>query len=289
LGKNRTVGDNRAVTETGRETTKRRKTKIMNTNSTTTTTSNGRLAGKTAVVTGGNSGIGYATAQRFLDEGARVVITGRNQTALDEAVTRLGSPNVSAVKADAASPAEMQAAYAEVARRLGTLDILFLNAGVAPVAPIEATTEALYDQLFDINVKGVFFGVQKALPILKPGSSVVINSSTVNTKGMPNFVAYAATKAAVRNFARGMSAELAPRGIRVNTVSPGPIGTPLWGKTGLSQEQTQHAGAEILKAVPAGRFGTDREIADAVVFLASDESKYVVGTDLYVDGGMGQV
>jgi NAD(P)-dependent dehydrogenase (short-subunit alcohol dehydrogenase family) len=256
----------------------------MNTTSTTT-----RLANKTAVITGGNSGIGFTTAQRFLEEGARVIITGRNAAALDEAVKKLGSDRVSAIKADAASPSEMQAAYEQVKAKFGSLDILFLNAGVAPVAPIEHMSEESYDQLYDINVKGVFFGVQKALPILKEGSSVIINSSTVNTKGMPNFVAYAGTKAAVRNFARGMSAELAPRGIRVNCVSPGPIGTPLWGKTGLTEEQTQQAGAQIAASVPAGRFGTEREIADAVVFLASDESKYVVGTDLYVDGGMGQV
>jgi NAD(P)-dependent dehydrogenase (short-subunit alcohol dehydrogenase family) len=254
-----------------------------------TTTTNSRLANKTAVITGGNSGIGLATAQRFLEAGARVIITGRNQKALDEAVATLGSDRVSAIRADAAKPAEMERAFAQVKSQFGALDILFLNAGVAPVAPIEHTTEAAFDTLFDINVKGVFFGVQKALPVLKEGSSVIINSSTVNSKGMPNFVAYAGTKAAVRNFARGMSAELAPRGIRVNCVSPGPIGTPLWGKTGLTEEQTHAAGEQISKAVPAGRFGTVEEIADAVVFLASDESKYVVGTDLYVDGGMGQV
>ena len=154
---------------------------------------------------------------------------------------------------------------------------------------LELPTEEIYDNLFATNVKGVFFGVQKALGLLVEGSSIIINSSTVNTKGFAGFVAYAGTKAAVRNFARGMSAELAPRGIRVNCVSPGPIGTPLWGKTGLSEEQTQLAGGEIVKQVPAGRFGTAEEIADAVLFLASDESKYVVGADLYVDGGTGQV
>jgi NAD(P)-dependent dehydrogenase (short-subunit alcohol dehydrogenase family) len=248
-----------------------------------------RLTNKVAVITGGNSGIGYATAQRFLEEGATVVITGRDQSRLDAAIKQLNNPRVTAIKADAASAKEMQHAFESVQKKHGSLDILFLNAGVAPVAPIEQTTEELYDNLFDINVKGVFFGVQKALPILKNGSSVIINSSTVNSKGMAGFVAYSATKAAVRNFARGMSAELAPKGIRVNCVSPGPIGTPLWGKTGLTEEQTQHAGGEIMQKVPAGRFGTDREIADAVVFLASDESKYVVGADLYVDGGMGQV
>jgi NAD(P)-dependent dehydrogenase (short-subunit alcohol dehydrogenase family) len=248
-----------------------------------------RLANKVALVTGGNSGIGFATAQRFLAAGAQVVITGRNTKALDEAVAALASPHISALVADAGSPAAMQRVFAEVKARFGRLDILFLNAGIAPVAPLEQMTEAAYDELFATNVKGVFFAVQKALPVLAAGASVIINSSTVNTKGMPGFVAYAATKAAVRNFARGMSAELAPRGIRVNTVSPGPIGTPLWGKVGLTAEQAQAAGEQIVKNVPAGRFGTAEEIADAVVFLASDESKYVVGTDLYVDGGMGQV
>jgi NAD(P)-dependent dehydrogenase (short-subunit alcohol dehydrogenase family) len=247
-----------------------------------------RLEGKIAVVTGGNSGIGFTTAQRFLEEGATVYITGRDIGRITEAAQKLGH-RVVAIKADAASPAEMQAVYDRVAADHGRLDVLFLNAGIAPIAPIEATTEPLYDELFATNVRGVFFGVQKALGVLKSGSSVIINSSTANTKGIAGFVAYSATKAAVRSFARGMSAELAPKGIRVNCVSPGPIGTPLWGKTGLNEEQTQHAGESITKQVPAGRFGTEREVADAVVYLASDESKYVVGADLYVDGGMGQV
>lgn len=247
-----------------------------------------RLQGKVAIITGGNSGIGFATAERFVEEGATVYITGRDAGRVQEAAKKLGG-KVTALNADAASPAEMQAVYDRVKADHGKLDILFLNAGVAPVAPIEATTEQLYDDLFATNVRGVFFGVQKALGVLTSGSSVIINSSTVNVKGMPGFVAYAATKAAVRSFARGMSAELAPKGIRVNTVSPGPIGTPLWGKTGLTEEQNKHAGENIAKQVPAGRFGTEREIADAVVYLASDESRYVVGADLYVDGGMGQV
>jgi NAD(P)-dependent dehydrogenase (short-subunit alcohol dehydrogenase family) len=247
-----------------------------------------RLQNKIAVITGGNSGIGFATAQRFLEEGATVIITGRDAGRLNEAKAKLGG-TVTAIKADAASPAEMHAVFDQVQKAHGKLDILFLNAGIAPVAPIEQTTEAAFDELFAINVKGVFFAVQKALGVLASGSVVVINSSTVNVKGMPGFVAYAATKVAVRSFARGMSAELAPKGIRVNTVSPGPIGTPLWSKTGLNDEQTKHAGEGIVKTVPAGRFGTDREIADAVVYLASDESKYVVGADLYVDGGLGQV
>lgn len=247
-----------------------------------------RLQGKIAVITGGNSGIGLATAQRFLEEGATVYITGRDAGRLEQARQQLGG-KVVAIQADAASAAEMQLVYDRVRADHGKLEILFLNAGVAPVASIEATTEELYDELFAINVKGVFFGVQQALPLLASGSSVVINSSTVNAKGMPGFVAYAATKAAVRSFARGMSAELAPQGIRVNCVSPGPIGTPLWSKTGMTEEQTKLAGEGIAKQVPAGRFGTDREIADAVVYLASDESRYVVGADLYVDGGMAQV
>lgn len=247
-----------------------------------------RLQGKVTVITGGNSGIGFATAKRFVEEGATVYITGRDTGRLEEAKRQLGG-KVTAIKADAASPADMQAVYDRVKADHGKLDVLFLNAGVAPVAPIEATTEHLYDDLFATNVRGVFFGVQKALPLLSAGGSVVINSSTVNSKGMPGFVAYAATKAAVRSFARGMSAELAPKGVRVNCVSPGPIGTPLWNKTGLTEEQNKHAGENIAKQVPAGRFGTEREVADAVVYLASDESRYVVGADLSVDGGMGQV
>lgn len=248
-----------------------------------------RLQNKIALITGGNSGIGYATAKRFLEEGAQVIITGRNEQSLREAATQLGSERITAIKADVAKPAEIQSAFDRVKATFGHLDILFLNAGIAPVAPIDQTTEEIFDNLFATNVKGVFFGVQKALGVLVEGSSVIINSSTVNAKGFPGFVAYAGTKAAVRNFARGMSAELAPRGIRVNSVSPGPIGTPIWGKTGLTEEQTQEAGGEMVKQIPAGRFGTAEEIADAVLFLASDESKYVVGADLYVDGGIGQV
>lgn len=249
-----------------------------------------RLNNKIAVITGGNSGIGLATAKRFLEEGATVIITGRDSGRLDAAVKELGqSGKLHSIKADQAKTVEMQKAFDEIKQKYGKIDILFLNAGVAPVASMEQTTEELYDNLFDINVKGVFFSVQKALPILKSGSTVIINSSSLNVKGMAGMVAYSATKAAVRSFARGMSAELAPLGIRVNTVSPGPIGTPLWSKTGMTEEQTKHAGGEIIQKVPAGRFGEDKEIADAVVYLASDESKYVVGADLYVDGGFGQL
>lgn len=248
-----------------------------------------RLHNKIALVTGGNSGIGLATAKRFLDHGATVIITGRNAQALDQVVAEVANPKLTSILADAASSSAMQAAFDQVKAQFGRLDILFLNAGIAPVAPVEVMTEESFDGLFDTNVKGVFFAVQKALPILSQGSSIIINSSTVNAKGMAGFVAYAATKAAVRSFARGMSVELAPRGIRVNCVSPGPIATPIWGKVGLTEQQAQEAGAKIVSTVPAGRFGTSEEIADAVVFLASDESKYAVGIDLYIDGGMGQV
>ena len=239
-----------------------------------------RLANKIAVITGGNSGIGRATAQRFLAEGARVVITGRNRAAIDETVVALSSDRVSALKADAGSPTEMEHVFAAVAKTHGKIDVLFLNAGIAPVAPLASMSEAAYDELFATNVKGVFFAVQKALPHLAAGASIVINSSAANAKGMPGFVAYAGTKAAVRSFARGMSAELAAQGVRVNTVSPGPITTPLWSKAGLTPEQAQGVGAEVVKNVPAGRFGTVDEIANAVVYRASDESRYVVGADL---------
>jgi NAD(P)-dependent dehydrogenase (short-subunit alcohol dehydrogenase family) len=248
-----------------------------------------RLQGKIAVITGGNSGIGFATAQRFLEEGATVLITGRSQEKLLAAQKQLAHDKLFTFHADAASLADNTRLFQQVQQQFGGLDILFLNAGVAPVVPFAQTDEKTYDDLFAINVKGVFYGVQQALPVLRKGSSVIINSSTVNQKGMAGFVAYAATKAAVRSFARGMSAELAPAGIRVNCVSPGPIATPLWEKTGMNEEQTQHAGGEIIKDLAAGRFGTDREIADAVVYLGSDESRYVVGADLYVDGGMSQI
>jgi len=249
-----------------------------------------RLKDKIALITGGNSGIGRASARRFVEEGARVVITGRNQKTLDDTVEELGADRVAAFKADASRPVEMKGVFEEIEARHGRLDVLFLNAGVAPMTPIEATTEPQFDELFSINVKGVFFAVQAALPLFRDvGGSVIITSSGLNSKGLPGLSVYSATKAAVRSFARSLSAELKSRNIRVNCLSPGPIDTPLHGRIGLSPDQLEQMAAHIRAITPAGRFGEAWEIAECAVFLASDESKYVLGADFAVDGGFAQL
>lgn len=249
-----------------------------------------RLTNKIALITGGNSGIGRETARRFIEEGALVAITGRSQVTIDQTVAELGPDKVVGFRSDAASPDEMAAVLKAVHDRWGRLDILFLNAGVAPLTPLGATSEALYDEVFDINVKGVFFAVQAAVPYFGPdGGSIVITSSTVNSKGMAPMSAYSATKAAVRSLARSFSAALLERKIRVNTVSPGPIETPIFGRMGLPPEQVEGMADSIKKSTPAGRFGTPLEIADCVVYLASDESRYVIGADIPVDGGFAQI
>ena len=245
----------------------------------------GKVSGKIAVVTGGNSGIGLAAAKLLAEEGASVVITGRRQDGLDAAVADIGR-NVLAVKSDVADLAELDKLFNLVKDRFGRIDILFANAGVAEPAPFSATTEAQFDRQFDINVKGLFFTVQKALPLIADGSSIILNSSVANTLGMEGFSVYSATKAAVRSFARTWTAELKQRGIRVNVISPGPIETPIFDKMGLSKDQVQEFGDNIAGLVPLGRFGQPDEIAKAVLFLASSDSSYVAGVDLYVDGGM---
>lgn len=249
-----------------------------------------RLHNKIALITGGNSGIGRATAKRFVEEGALVAITGRNQTTLDETVAELGTHRVTAFKADAASPAEMKQVLAAVKAKHGRLDVLFLNAGIAPLTPLESVTEEQFDSLLAVNVKGVFFAVQAALPHFPAeGGSIIITSSALNVKGAPNMSAYAATKAAVRSLARSFSAELLPRKIRVNCVSPGPIETPIYGRLGLARDQLDAMASTIQQMTPAGRFGQAIEVADCVVFLASDESRYVIGADFPVDGGFAQI
>lgn len=247
-----------------------------------------KLQNKVAVITGGNSGIGLATAQAFIQEGAKVIIVGRNQPSLDEAIQTLGEKAI-ALQADVANIADLERVFATIQERLGNIDVLFLNAGVAPFAPLEATDEALFDHIINVNVKGVFFAIQKAAPILNQGASVVINSSVANVAGIPNSSVYSASKAAVRSLARTLSAELVGRGIRVNTVSPGPIQTPLFGKTGLPQEAAEGLGAALIDSVPMKRLGQPEEIAKAVLFLASDDSSYVLGADFAVDGGQTQL
>jgi len=247
-----------------------------------------RLDGKVAVVTGGNSGIGLATAQLFHQEGAKVAISGRDQKTLDAAVKAIGS-NVLAVRADVSKLADLDKFYKAVGDKFGKIDIIFANAGIAKFAPFADSTEALFDETFDINVKGVFFTIQKALPLLNDGASIIINSSVVNETGLAAASVYAATKAAVRSFARTLTTELVDRGIRVNVVSPGPITTPIFGRTGLPQDAIDQLAREATTKVPMKRFGKPEEVADTVLFLASASSSYITGVDINVDGGMGQV
>ncbi len=244
-----------------------------------------KLSGKIAVITGGNSGIGLATAKLFVKEGAKVVITGRRQEELDAAVASIGG-SVVGVRGDVANLADLDRLYAEVKAKFGNIDILFANAGIAELSPIGAVTEEHFDKTFGINVKGLLFTVQKALPLLVDGGSVILNSSIANTVGMDGFGVYSATKAAVRSFARTWTTELKARSIRVNVVSPGPVETPIFDKMGLSVEQIAAFGTNIATQVPLGRFGRPDEIAQAVLFLASSDSSYIAGVDLYVDGGM---
>jgi NAD(P)-dependent dehydrogenase (short-subunit alcohol dehydrogenase family) len=247
-----------------------------------------KLEGKIAVITGGNSGIGLATAKRFVEEGAHVVISGRRDKELKEAAAFIGR-NVTTVAGDVSRLEDLDRLYAIVKEKHGHIDILFANAGGGTIAPLAASTEAQFDQTFDINVKGLFFTVQKALSLFKDGGSIILTSSNANELGVPGLTAYAASKAAVRSFARGWTMELKDRKIRVNSMSPGPIETPALEKVGLPPEQVEQAIAGFTSQVPLGRRGKPEEIAAVVVFLASDESSYITGVDLAVDGGMAQV
>jgi NAD(P)-dependent dehydrogenase (short-subunit alcohol dehydrogenase family) len=247
-----------------------------------------RLEGKVAVVTGGNSGIGLATAKRFLDEGAKVAISGRNQKTLDEAVKMLGS-GVLALKADTAKLAETEKFLGEVNRKFGKIDVLFVNAGVAKFAPLTETPEPLFDEQFDINIKGAYFTIQKALPYLNDGASIIFNTSVAGSTGTPGTSAYSATKAALRSLARTAAAELAERKIRVNAVAPGPIVTPIFGRTGLPQQEIDDWAKELVQKVPMKRFGQPEEVAGAVAFLASSDASYITGVEINVDGGLGQL
>ncbi len=248
-----------------------------------------KLEGKVAVITGGSSGIGLATARRFVEEGAYVVITGRRAKELEEAAALIGG-NVTTVVGDVSSLDDLDRLYAVVKEKHGHIDILFANAGAGTIAPLEAATETHFDQTFDVNVKGLFFTVQKALPLFRDGGSIILTSSVSNVMGLPGFSAYAASKAAVRSFSRSWTLELKDRNIRVNTMSPGPIDTPaLATTTGLTPKQAEQAAAQFASQVPMGRRGQPEEIAAAVTFLASDESSYITGVDLAVDGGLAQV
>ena len=248
----------------------------------------GKLQDKVALVTGGSSGIGLATARRFAAEGAHVFITGRRQPELDAAAAAIGH-GVTAVQADASNLADLDRLFAVVKQDKGRLDIVFANAGGGTFAPLGAITEEHFDRIFDVNVKGLLFTVQKALPLLPDGASIVLNASLVSIKGFPAFSVYSASKAAVRSFARGWAVDLGPRRIRVNVVSPGVVPTPAYVGLGLAGAALERYEEESAKLTPLGRVGTPDEIAKAVTFLASDDSSFVNGVELFVDGGFGQI
>lgn len=243
-----------------------------------------RLTHKAAVITGGSTGIGFQTAKQFVAEGARVIITGQDENRLQSAAQELGEA-VIPVRADVRSLADLESLAGRVKGEFGGLDILFANAGIGMFAPLEAIDEAFYDDQFNVNVKGVFFTVQKLADLLNEGASVILNASAVHEKGAAMGSVYFATKAAVRSLARSLAAELASRQIRVNVVSPGFVPTNFQGKMRLPSEVLDHFADSVKQSAPLGRFGKPEEIAAGVVFLASDESSYMTATDLVIDGG----
>ena len=247
-----------------------------------------RLEGKVAVVTGGNSGIGLATAKRLQEEGAKVAISGRSRKTLDEAVKSIGN-GVVAVQSDVANLTDIEKLFAEVSKKLGKIDVLFVNAGIAKFAPLSDTSETTFDEQYDINIKGAYFTIQKALPFLNDGASIILNTSVVDEKGTVGASAYAGTKAALRSLARTAAAELVGRGIRVNAVAPGPIETPIFEKSGLPQEAIDDFAKQILVRIPMKRFGQPEEVAATVAFLASQDASYITGVEINVDGGFGQI
>ena len=248
-----------------------------------------KLEGRVALITGGNSGIGLATAQRFVAEGAYVFITGRRQQSLDEAVKKLDGRNVTAVQGDVARLADLDRLFSIIQAEKGHLDIVFANAGSGTLSPLGQITERQVDETFDTNVKGVIFTVQKALPLMGKGASIVLNASTTSITGTAAFSVYSATKAAVRNLARSWIIDLKDRDIRINVISPGVVPTPGYDGLGLTSDQIASFIDGQVNTIPLGRVGTTDEIAKAVVFLASDDSSFVNGVELFVDGGMTQI
>ena len=244
-----------------------------------------RFEGKVAMVTGGNSGIGLAAAKAFAREGAQVAVTGRDEGTLKNAEKEIGSGAL-AIRADAARIADLDAAMAKVRDQFKRIDALFVNAGIGKFVPIAEVTEAMFDEIVTINLKGAFFTVQKALPLMVRGSAVVLNASINAHIGLPGTTVYGATKAAVVNMAKTMSADLAERGIRVNAVSPGPVETPIFGRAGISSEQSRQTKEWLQNQTLVKRMGKPEEIAEAVLYLSSDVSSFVVGTELVIDGGM---
>jgi len=247
-----------------------------------------RLQDKVAVITGGNSGIGFASAQAFINAGARVAIFGRDRASLDTSVEALGE-NAIAIQGDVTSDADLDNLYTTTNHHFGKVDVVFANAGTAEFMSLEDATNDHLDKLFDINVKGLFKTVRQSLGALNDNASIILTSSITNEKGIPRMSAYSASKAAVRSFARSFSAELVSRGIRVNALSPGPVATSIYARAGLSEEQIEGLGEEMTNQIPLKRFGEVNEMADAAVFLASSESSFIVGDELVVDGGMTQL
>ncbi|WP_285129728.1 glucose 1-dehydrogenase [Leclercia adecarboxylata] len=248
-----------------------------------------RLENKVALITGGSSGIGLATAKTFIHEGAKVVITGRNEDALNQAIQILGDNNAIAIASDSGDLNHHDALFSTIEKQYGKLDIVFANAGIILLSDFPGSTERDFDRQFNINVKGTFFTVQKALPLMSKGGSIILTSSVAHHKGLDGHNIYAATKAALRSFARSWTTDLKDRGIRVNCLSPGPIATPIISKMGVSEAERELFDMQVASRIPAGRFGLPEEVAAAALFLASDESSFISGIDLSVDGGMGQI
>lgn len=244
-----------------------------------------RLQNKVAVITGGNSGIGLATAKEFIAEGAKVIITGRNEASVNMAIEELGS-NAKGLVSDTGDMQDIKQLQSKVSALYPKIDTLFINAGIGRFAPMEFVDEAHFDELFDINVKGAYFTIQQLLPLINDGGSVILNTSINAHIGMANASVYSATKAAVITFARTLSAELLSRKIRVNAISPGPVSTSIFSKTGLTEDQLAQVTQGIRSQIPIGRFGNPEEIAKVAVFFASDDSSFVLGAELIADGGM---
>jgi len=256
----------------------------MTTTKTVESTVQKKLEGKIALITGGSAGIGLATAKQFVEEGAFVYITGRRKHQLADAVASIGS-NITAIQGDVAKIADLDRIYAQIGNEKGRVDIVFANAGISPMAPLGSITEEEFDSTFNINVKGLLFTAQKALPLMPDGGTIILNGSIASVKGFPAFSVYSATKAAVRSFARTWTTDLKDRGIRVNVVSPGPIDTPLLNQTLANPDDLK----ALASTITMGRLGRPEEIAKAVVFLASVDASFITGVELFVDGGAAQV
>ncbi len=244
-----------------------------------------KLTGKTALITGGNSGIGLAAAKLFREHGARLAISGRNKASLAQSKSDLGA-DVLAVQSDAGNLADIESLMQQIQNQFGNLDILFVNAGIAEAAPFEFVSEQQFDEMVNIDIKGAFFTIQKALPLLTKNASIIVTTSIVNQMGSPNMSVYGACKAALRSLVQTLGLELIGRGIRINAISPGPIDTPMFARLGLPEEIQKGVKTEITNKSPIKRFGAPEEVAKVALFLASDDSSYIVGHEIVVDGGM---